>query len=176
MDRADDDTSVLRQGSYFQDRVFLRESKERQLVCKLLTNTISQDDFLASNDIVTENGQMIRRLVELISVSWPDYQTFLGNISKYSSVARFLQVMSPQPLQLLEYFCNQTLNLRLAEHANEQRTVTEELPALWPNILRMLNLERAEYLPDDVSDIVKKLNHTRLKVLTSQIIYLIAFL
>ena len=91
--------------------------------------------LLGSNDIMTENGQMIRRLVELISVSWPDeippdYKTFLGNISKYSSVAGFLEVSSPQPLQLLEDFCDQTLNLRLAEHRNEQKIVTEELPAL----------------------------------------------
>ena len=35
--------------------------------------------------------------------------------------------------------------------------VTEELPALWPNILRILFLERADYLPDDISDIIKKL-------------------
>ena len=162
LDRADGDTTVLRQGSYFNDRVFLSENKERQLVCKLLTNTISQDEFLVSNDIVTENGLMIRRLVERISVSWPDdippdYKTFLGNISKYSSVAGFLQVLSPQPLQLLEDFCDQTLNLRLAEHRNEQKMVTEELPALWPNILRILFLERADYLPDDISDIIKKL-------------------
>ena len=167
LDRADGDTTVLRQGSYFNDRVFLSENKERQLVCKLLTDTISQDDFLASNDIMTENGQMIRRLVELISVSWPDeippdYKTFLGNISKYSSVAGFLEVSSPQPLQLLEDFCDQTLNLRLAEHRNEQKIVTEELPALWPNLLRILFRERADYLPDDVSIIIiyfQILNH-----------------
>ena len=115
--------------------------------------------LLGSNDIMTENGQMIRRLVERISVSWPDeippdYKTFLGNISKYSSVAGFLQVLSPQPLQLLEDFCDQTLNLRLAEHRNEQKIVTEELPALWPNLLRILFLEIANFLPDDVSIII----------------------
>lgn len=163
LDQAEDDPSVLCQGSLFQDRVFLFENKERKLVCKLLTDMVSYDDFLESEDITTDNGRMIVTLVERISQSWPDeelpkpYKQFLGNISKYSSVAGFMQVLSAQPLEFLDEFCQQSLDLRSAENSEKQRQVAAELPALWPNIISILNLEKSDYLPGDVSVIISKL-------------------
>ena len=57
--KAKDDSSVLCQGSSFKDLVFLSETKERKLVCKLLTDTVSYYKFFYSEDIATENGLML---------------------------------------------------------------------------------------------------------------------
>ena len=76
----------------------MSETKERKLICKLLTDTVSYDEFLDSEDIASENGQMIATLVGRLSLSWPEelpklYKLLLGNISKYSSVAGFMQAL-----------------------------------------------------------------------------------
>ena len=163
LDRAEEDESVLAQGSSFESRVFLSESRERKLVCKLLTDTVSYDDFLESDDITSENGQMLSTLIARISLSWPSevipkpYAKLLGNISKYSSVAGYMQVMSGQPLEFLEEFCHQRFDLRSGENGEQQKQVAAELPALWPNLIDILNLEKSNFLPDDVGAIVLKL-------------------
>ena len=168
LDRPEDDETVLCQGSLFEDRVFLSSSSERKLICNLLTSTISSDEFLDSEDVNTENGRMISTLVERIALSWPDeipkpYNRFLANVCKYSSVAGFLQVSSEEPLNLLAEFCQQRLDIRAAEYSIEQKKVAEELPALWPNIVDLLNVEKSNYLPDDVSPIILKLIEIRKK-------------
>ena len=165
-DKAEGDDSDLCQGSFFQDRVFLSENRERKLVCSLLTDTITQEEFLESEDISTENGEMVSTLVARLSLSWPEdtpktYRRFLGNISKYSSVAGFLQVQSAEPLQVLAAFCHKTLDIRSVATVERQKLVAEELPALWPNLLEILHLEKTDFLPDDVSEIVLKLIQIR---------------
>jgi hypothetical protein len=121
LDRSEKDESVLCQGTMFQDRVFLSESRERKLVCNLLTKSLSSDDFLESEEITTENGLMVKNLVERVFMTWPDaelpkpYRRIIGNISKYSSAAGFLQVTGPEPLQILEEFCQERLDLRQAK-------------------------------------------------------------
>ena len=136
------------------------------MVCSLLTDTITQEEFLESEDITTENGEMVSTLVARLSLSWPEdtpktYRRFLGNISKYSSVAGFLQVQSAEPLQVLAAFCHRTLDFRSVGTVERQKLVAEELPALWPNLLEILNLEKTDFLPDDVSEIVLKLIQIR---------------
>jgi hypothetical protein len=44
LDRPEHDESYLCQGSFFEDRVFLSEKRERALVCNLLTNVISEEE------------------------------------------------------------------------------------------------------------------------------------
>jgi hypothetical protein len=61
----------------------------------LLTGSLSYADFLESEEISTQNGLLVKTLVERVSIDWPDkiptpYKRFIGNISKYSSVAGFL--------------------------------------------------------------------------------------
>jgi hypothetical protein len=161
------DLSVLCQGTMFQDRVFLSESRERKLVCNLLTKSLSSNDFLESEEITTENGLMVKNLVERVFMTWPDAELpkpcrrIIGNISKYSSAAGFLQVTGPEPLQILEEFCQERLDLRSAGNGDKQKIVASELPALWPNMLDILNLEKKNYLPQDVSTIVLKLIQIR---------------
>ena len=71
LDRAEEDESVLAQGSSFESRVFLSESRERRLVCKLLTDTVSYDEFLESDDVTSENGRMLSTLIARLSLTWP---------------------------------------------------------------------------------------------------------
>ena len=85
------------------------------------------------------------------------YAKFVGNISKYSSVAGYMQVMSGQPLEFLKEFCHQRFDLRSGENGEQQKQVAAELPALWPNLIDILNLEKSNFLPDDVGAIVLKL-------------------
>ena len=71
LDRLEGDETVLCQGSYFQDRVFLSNKCERNLVCGLLTNSVSPDEFLESleSEERTENLNMVGLLVERISLA-----------------------------------------------------------------------------------------------------------
>ena len=57
----------------------------------------------------------------------------------------------------MEEFSNQILNLRSAENGDKQKKVAEELPALWPNLLNIIFIEKTNFLPGDVAEIVKKL-------------------
>ena len=166
LDRAEEDESVLCQGSLFQNRVFLSQKRERKLVCRLLTNDISDDEFLESEELSSEHGRMVVTLVERLSCSYQDelpkpYRRFLANISKYSSVAGFLQVLSQQTLEFLAEFCHQQLDIRTAGNSRKLKQVAEELPALWPNIINILDLEKSKFLPEDVSVIILKLIQIR---------------
>ena len=154
------------QGTFFQDRVFLSENRERKLVCRLLTGSLSYADFLESEEISTQNGLLVKTLVERVSIDWPDeiptpYKRFIGNISKYSSVAGFLQVTGPESLDILEAYCQERLDLRSATNSEKQKIISSELPALWPNMLDILNLEKKNFLHSDISNILLKMIQIR---------------
>ena len=105
---------------------------------------------------------MVHDLVNRISGVWPDQvpaqcRNILASIAKYTSVAGYLQVLSDEPLQYLALFCQQQLDLRSAEHRQKLNLVMHELPALWPNLLDILNLEKSHFLPQDVAVILLKL-------------------
>ena len=82
MDKAEDDDSPLCQGSLFADRVYLSDKKERKLVCNLLTDTISTEDFADSDDIESANGNLVLALVERLSLTTEEipkpYRKLLG--------------------------------------------------------------------------------------------------
>ena len=162
LDRCEGDDAVLCQGSYFQDRVFLSENRERKLTCDLLTKSMTVYDFVNSDQITSDNGTLVKNLVERISNSWPDdipkpYHRFIANISKYTSVAGYLQVTGPEALDIMANFCKRYLDIRSVDKRVMLNKVASELPALWPNILDILNLEKLKYLPPDVSRIILKL-------------------
>ena len=165
LDKAEDDDSPLCQGPLFADRVFLSDKKERKLVCNLLTDTISAEDFADSDIIESANGNLVLALVERLSLTTEEipkpYRKLLGNICKISSVAGYLQVLSAEPLDSLTEFCLQQLDIRAAENTEIQKKVKEEMPALWPNLVDILNLEHTVYLPEDVSRIILKLIEIR---------------
>ena len=162
LDSPSDDNNYLSQGSFFNDRVFLPSKPERDLVCSLLTNAISVDDFLDSDVISSGNGALVEDLVRRIDGNWPGeipspYTRLIGNVCKISSVAGYLQILTPESLEYLEDFCNQNLELRSARNLQKQKCVAKEMPALWPNLVAILNLENVNFLPDDVANIVLKL-------------------
>ena len=158
LDREDGDMTPLGQGSNFKDRVFLSMKQERDLVKNLLTDEISIDDFIES-EFPTENGQLVQSLARRLAGVWPlelpaPYSKFLGSIAKYTSVAGYLQVMSDDPLVHLSFFCQERLDIRSSENRVKLQLIMHELPALWPNLLEILNLEKSKFLPHDVSEIV----------------------
>ena len=114
----------------------------------------------------SENGQLIIPLIERICEDWPDeipkpYARFLGNICKPTSVAAFMQVTHDDPLLHLESFCEQQLNLRSALNQEKLQLMARELPALWPNLMDIMELEATEYLPIEVSNILIRLIEIR---------------
>ena len=72
MDRHDEDTTVLEQGSMFDARVFLSRKPERTLVRLLLTEDISSDDFVDSDVLQSVNGRLLIPLVTRMLENWPD--------------------------------------------------------------------------------------------------------
>ena len=166
LDAPEDDESPLPQGSRFEDRVFLFENRERKLVCNLLTDVITMEEFLQSDIVLSSNGQLVKNLIERISQTWPDeipkpYKEILANISKNTSVAGYLQVLSNEPLNNLAEFCLQSLDIRAAENSEIQKEIGGEMPALWPNLVEILNLEHLDFLPGDLSSIILKLIEIR---------------
>ena len=76
-------------------------------------------------------------------------------------MAGFLQVTGPEPLDILEAYCQEMLDLRSAANSDKQKIISSELPALWPNMLDILNLEKKNFLPADISSIFLKLIQIR---------------
>ena len=102
---------------------------------------------------------MVQGLVSRLAGVWPvelpaPYSKFLGSIAKYTSVAGYLQVMSDEPLVHLSFFCQERLHIRSSENRDKLQLIMHDLPALWPNLLEILNLEKSKFLPRDVSEIV----------------------
>lgn len=156
----------MEQGSLFDARVFLFRKCERQLVQRLLTEDISPDEFVQSDVLRSENSHILLPLVERIRDNWPDeipqpYSRFIGNVCKPTSVAGYMQVTHDEPLLHLRAFCEQNLNLRSSANKEKLQLMAKELPAFWPNLMEIMELENSQYLPQEVSQIVLKLLEIR---------------
>ena len=163
---ADNDTDCLPQGSHYKDISFLHIYQERQSICHLLTGAQSLDDFLTEEDLETENGRLIVELICRIAVTWADeipkeYTRFIGNICKQTSVAGLLQVTSDLPLTYLESFCQESLDIRSVNEVDKLDFLQHQLPAFWPMLTNILDLEGRKYLPPDVCRIVVKIIQIR---------------
>ena len=162
LDHEQSDERILTQSTKSADRVFLNSKKERLLVCQLVTGEVSMNDFVEISEMSSDNGLLIIDLVRHILEIFPDempqfYKKFIANISKLTSVRGLLQVLTTEPLQYLEDFCRQTLNLHLHTSQQQLKSVTSNLPALWPDLDAMCNSENSQYLPRAVSIIILKL-------------------
>ena len=150
----------MQQGSKFKDRVFLGDKQERDLVKNLLLDNIPVDEFIES-EFSTANGQLVLALVTRVAEDSGEipapYKKFLGSIGKYTSVAGYLQVLSEDPLLYLSSFCRQQLDPRSSINKDKLVHVMEALPALWPTLLEILNLEKLRFLPNDLAAIVLSL-------------------
>ena len=162
LDHHEDDEQVLLQGSHAKDRVFLSRKQERKLVQQLLTDALDYDAFVNSEVLTTENGRMLVPIVQHLQENFPDeipppYKRFIGNLCKPTSVASYMQVTRDEPLELLQSFCNRTISLRSTSHQNDLQLMAKELPALWPNLVDILELETTEFLQNEISSIVLKM-------------------
>ena len=123
----------------------------------LLTEEIGADEFISSDVLQTDNSQLLIPLIERIQENWPEeipkpYSRFIANIAKPTSVASYMQVTHDEPLTILKLFCAQKLNLS-ALNQDKVHLITKELPALWPNLMDILEIEKTQFLPIDVSNI-----------------------
>ena len=163
---ADDDHNILRQGSKFKDRIFLVSNQERQEICSVLTEAMTMQDFLGGHNITSHNGRMIFEIIERIAGVWngeikKPYRQFISNVCKKTSVAGLIQVTHASPLNYLESFCNEELDVRCVGEIEKLELLQREMPALWPILTRILDLEGTKYLPRDVSRVVLILLHIR---------------
>ena len=163
-----DDKNILPQGSKYKERVFISDKKENDEVRKLLTGDLDMTAFLNSGQVSSLNGQMIQKLVCHISAKWPlkipdPYINFIADISKASSVAGLLQVLSAQPLKALKNFATEKLNIRSAAEYEQAKLLEKALPAFWPLLISICELEKTQYLPSEVSNIVLELISIRKK-------------
>ena len=162
----EEDDEILEQGSHFKDRVFLYRKKERRLVQQLLTEDIDIDEFVSSADLESANSRLLVPLIQRLQLDWPDeipepYSRFICNLCKPTSVASFLQVTSDEPLQILRLFCEQALHIRSPEQQDKLKLILRELPALWPNLMDILEIECSEFLPDELARVVLKMIEIR---------------
>ena len=118
------------------------------------------ETFVSSPHIKSTNGKMLKDLVIHINENWPlripkVYTTFLADICKTSSVVGLLQVNSTEPLKLLDQFARKGFNARNAENIEKSRIIFKALPTFWPQLMAICDLEKSDYLPDIVGNIVR---------------------
>ena len=87
----------------------------------------------------------------------PCYKSFLANIARNTSVRGFLQVMSPEPLEYLEEFSKEVLDVRSHANQHQLHVLQTNLPAIWPDLDEMCTLENSVFLPREVSTIILRL-------------------
>jgi hypothetical protein len=166
LNKAPNDNEILERGSRFKDRIYLKSNKERKLVLDLLTGGMNMDEFTQTDRIKTEEGRHLQTLVGRISQQSPlkipdQYVRFLRNVSKATPVAGLLQPTEKKSLILLMKFAKKQLPLRNAEHSEEMLIVQKDLPVFWNILLEILTYENLEYLPDDISKVVRDLLRVR---------------
>ena len=161
------DQNILQQGSYFKDRVFLHKKKERTLVRKLVNGDITANDFVASSTISSENGNLLKTMIRRLIVDFGNipkqYLHWLEDLSKFTSVAGYIQVTSRNGLDLIEAVANKTLDLRSLTEIDRINQVRKEVPALFNALSDILKIEPSQYLHRDVRNILKKLVKIRVE-------------
>ena len=165
LDRAPNDDDVLDQSTKFQDRVFLPKPKERKEVVSLLTGSHSSEkaiEFVGNLQIESANGQLLQDLVDHIEEKYPGdlprcYKRFIENVCKPTSVRGLIQVTNFIPLDILQNFCNEDIDLKDIENIEELRLMQEQIPVLWTILDDICLFEGETYLPRTVSGIVLKL-------------------
>ena len=91
--------------------------KERLIVCQLLTGELSMIDFAEISEMTSSNGLLLIELVRHILEKFPEdmpscFKHFIANVSKPTSVRGLLQVLSAEPLEYLEQYCKEALNMQ----------------------------------------------------------------
>ena len=143
-------------GSAHGDRIFLKSSKERDLISSVLTNSIAISEFLKSNNFskVSENCQSIVNIMKRLE-GLPElpqcYVRLISELTKNISTAGILQVTDLSTLKILRNFCLRELNPRQSQYQKELKQLSSQLPAIWDILLSICQYEKATFLPRDVS-------------------------
>ena len=161
-----DDRNILQQGSKFADRVFLSNKKERDLVFKLITGETDMATFILSEEIISENGKLVTKLVKIIHENSPlsipePYVKLLADISKAFPVAGLIQVNSSEPLNLLRLFAKQKIDIRSASEYEKAKCLERSIPSFWHILMSICELENTSFLPIPVANIVLALLKVR---------------
>ena len=83
----------------------------------------------------------------------------------------YLQATSQESLNILNDFCNRTLDLRSKDQSDQIKLMKREFPTLWSSLMDILALEKhLRYLPDDVSHIIKILITIRVETFTKSVL------
>ena len=161
------DSNILSQGSYFDDRVFLSKKSERKLMTNLVLGTITSEEFLIG-DIESENGKLILNLVERINSQYKEvpteYLNLISELSKATSVSGYLQVTCSEALDLLESFSKGNIDLLSVNERNKLQFLQKEVPAFWRVLHSILLLENTKFMPTDVKNIVSRLVEMRKEI------------
>ena len=62
------------------------------------------------------------------------YKSFMANNCKPTSVRGLLQVLSPEPLEYLEEYCKEILDVRSPYSQHQLKVLESSLPAIWPDL------------------------------------------
>ena len=162
-----DDQVPLEQSTLYEDRIFLKNPRERRLVIQLITEEISPTQFLTCL-FESENGQMIFKLVKRVFEDFQhipkEYLLFLADLSKVTSVTGYLQITSHKVLEVLEDFLNGTIDIFSANQKPNLELIRKELPALWKSVYSIIMLEKSRHLKSDMKDILRKLLNMRVQI------------
>ena len=132
------------------------------IVCQLITGDMSMLDFAEISDMTSPHGQLLVNLVRHIVQKFPEempacYKSFMANICKPTSVRGLLQVLSPEPLEYLEEYCKEVLDVRSHYSQHQLKVLESSLPAIWPDLDEVCNIENSVFLPKPVSQIILRL-------------------
>ena len=67
-------------------------------------------------------------------------------------------MMSPEPLEYLEEFSKEVLDVRSHANQHQLHVLQTNLPAIWPDLDEMCTLENSVFLPREVSTIILTLS------------------
>ena len=122
---------------------------------------------MASRTISTENGNLLKTMITRLIVDFghvpKQYLHWLEDLSKFTSVAGYIQVTNRTGLDLIEAVSNKTLDLRSLTEIDRINELRKEVPALFNALSDILKIEPSQYLHRDIRNILRKLVKIRVE-------------
>ena len=95
---AEDDDQILGQASKFKDRVFLVKKMEKYLLKGLVSGMVTPADFLANQELSSENVLLVKKLVQHclsthteITCKFPSYKNKIILTIVVSKIPNYIQ-------------------------------------------------------------------------------------
>ena len=164
-----DPSPVLKQATKHSDRIFLKEKSERDMIISLVQGKVTVSEILNCKKKKSDNfiliGNLLNRIKDCEEIPFC-YQELLIETSKNTPVAGIFQVTQRKTLKLLRQFCLKEVNFRDGMHHQELKILMSDLPAIFPIIIRICNLEDSDFLPTDINRIILSLLRIRISTFT----------